>query len=75
VDRAPIEQEPVDCSSELIKLEMIEQITVNKNRSKLEGLECIFVESYKQVNALNGKTCDPLFRVAKSATFILTDVT
>ncbi len=38
------------------------------------GLQCVFVESYKQVNALNGKTNDLLFRVAKwSATFSRAD--
>jgi len=71
LDRTIVEQEPVDCTSNITDFETTLYVTFNTSAdpsgAELDALAASFVESYNQVNALNGKTCDKLFRVAIDA--------
>ena len=63
----------VDCSADVSELSTVIDVTFEgdpdnePSDAELEILAASFVESYNSVNALNGATCDPLFRVAVEA--------
>jgi hypothetical protein len=77
LDGTIVEQEPVKCrSDDLTEFESVLyaylNITDDPSDVELEALASSFVESYNQVNALNGETCDFSFRVVESAVVLRT---
>jgi hypothetical protein len=72
-----VEQEPVECpSDDLTEFESILFVSLNTTAepsdAEVAALECSFVESYNQANALNGETCDLSFRVVDYAVISVT---